>query len=836
MALNDGDLRDLFRRWREKPSLMVRQLFGVEPDAWQADVLDAFPTHQRIAMPSAKGPGKAGRKDEMIPTCYGDMRFGDLVVGDYVFGVDGRPTRVTAVHDRGVRPVFRVSFDDGSSTIVCGEHLWRVRGATQRRKLGQPWVTIDTNEIVRRGVRVKNGRWAGRQWEIPRHGPLFLPPRVLPLDPYFVGVWLGDGVKGQPAYCKPYVEVEHELNRRGYATSRGADGKAVRIQGSTKAFRRLEGHELGSHERFIPEEYRWASIDQREDLLRGLMDTDGCIGDDSHMEYDTTSERLANDVVWLVRSLGGVAFVKSGIKEGWYVGPDGGRVDCRDCYRVTVRTTFNPFLVPHKAARWKNPLVNASSERYLKRYIDAIEPAGVADTMCIEVADPEHLYLTNDFIVTHNTALLAWIGLHYMLCYPNCKCAAVSISGDNLRMGLWAELAKWIRIGGPLFESKFEWTTTAVFAKENPREWGIWARTWPQSGSTSDQANTLAGIHADHTLFLIDESGSMSDAVMVSADAALANANEGSGRTAHIVQAGNPTQLSGPLYRAWRNENKLWYVKQVTGDPDDPKRSPRIDIKWARDQIAEHGRDNIWVKTNVFGEFPQEAINSLISLDEVRASMRRYYRDYQIGPTPRILGVDVALYGDDSSVIASRQGIQAFPFQTYRNMNGPQGASQVIRRWNDFNADACFIDSTGGFGSSWIDQLKLLGRTPIGVHFAQKSANRLKYENKRAEMYQLMADWIRAGGALPLDEELVQDLASTTYTVDNGPMKIEPKALIKKKQNGRSPDKADALALTFAEPVTAQAPLGRNRHTFSWEPFGEVDRRVSAEYDPYGGS
>ena len=106
-----------------------------------------------------------------------------------------------------------------------------------------------------------------------------------------------------------------------------------------------------------------------------------------------------------------------------------------------------------------------------------------------------------------------------------------------------------------------------------------------------------------------------SDAIMVAAEAALSSCVEG-----HIIQAGNPTQTSGPLYRAWRNENNLWLVVPVTGDPDNPKRSPRISVEWARQQIAEYGIDNLWVRTNVFGEFPQTAFNSLIGADEVRAA------------------------------------------------------------------------------------------------------------------------------------------------------------------------------------------------------------------------
>lgn len=430
------------------------------------------------------------------------------------------------------------------------------------------------------------------------------------------------------------------------------------------------------------------------------------------------------------------------------------------------------------------------------------------------------------------SCLLAWIGWNFLLTRPTPKCAATSISGDNLRDNFWTEMAKW-QSKSPFLTHMFEWTSKRIFAKENPEQWWMSARTWPQNGDATQQADTLAGLHADYILFLIDEAGGMTDAILASAEAALSSCIEG-----HILIAGNPTQLSGPLYRAWRNEQGLWHVVEITGDPDNPKRSPRISVQWANEMIATYGREHPYVLVNVFGRFPPASFNALIGPDEVRAAMTRYYRDYQIGQAPRIMGVDVARYGDDSSVLAQRHGIQAFPFQTFRNLSGPQGAGIVARRWAEWNADAVFIDDTGGFGSSWIDHLGLLGRRPIGIHFNGKAYDKARYENKRAEMYLSMVEWIRAGGALPEDADLLQDLTNTTYSAPKGALIIEPKALVKAKQSGRSPDKADALALTWAEPVVAGASRGAPaRHSFEYDPYAMDTAQASGYggYDPYGG-
>lgn len=434
------------------------------------------------------------------------------------------------------------------------------------------------------------------------------------------------------------------------------------------------------------------------------------------------------------------------------------------------------------------------------------------------------------------TCVLAWLIWNFLLTRPMPKIAATSINGDNLKDNLWAELALWLS-KSPLLQSLFEWTTTRVMSKQHPETWWASARTWPKSGDASSQANTLAGLHADYIMFLLDESGGIPDAVLVSAEAALSSCKEG-----HIVQAGNPTHLTGPLYRASKDRRDVlkadgtpgrWLFVEITGDPDDPKRSPRVSIEWAREQIKEYGRDNPWVLVNVFGKFPPSSINALIGEDEVRAAMARYYRPHQIGYVPKIMGIDVARQGDDSSVIAFRHGPQMFPLKRYRNVpDGVTGASIANRHWNEFDADACFVDATGGLGFTWIDQLNVLGKAAIPVQFSSKPSVSDRYVNKRAEMYFLFVEWIKAGGALPSEEteggrELLKALINTTYTFKNDRMILEEKDAIKAKI-GFSPDEADAGALTFAEPVSvkprsARVTTNRSAVGASYNPFAALD-------------
>jgi phage terminase large subunit len=433
------------------------------------------------------------------------------------------------------------------------------------------------------------------------------------------------------------------------------------------------------------------------------------------------------------------------------------------------------------------------------------------------------------------TFVLASIGWNYLLTRPHPKIAATSISKDNLSDGLWTEMAK-LQQCSPLLMDQFQWTKTRIFAKAFPETWFMSARAFSQSADANSQANTLAGFHADYVLFLVDESGSLPRAVMVTAEAALAGCIE-----AHVIQAGNPTSLEGALHHAATAARRLWHITEVTGDPDDPKRSPRVPLQYAREQIEQYGRENPWIIVNIFGRFPPSSLNALIGPDDVAAAMKRYYREHEIGNAPRIIGIDVAREGDDASVIFKRQGIQCFPLIKKRNIDSTQGAGLTSRTMNEWAADAAFIDNTGGFGAGWIDQLRLLGKAPIGVQFAGQAHDPTRYYNKRAEMYFDAVEWIKRGGALPESPELLAALTQTTYTHKGDRLLLEDKAQIKIKL-GYSPDEADAFVLTFAEPIAARAshrPAPTQEAVYN--PFRDLDRIVaksyaaSGDYDPFRG-
>jgi len=197
-----------------------------------------------------------------------------------------------------------------------------------------------------------------------------------------------------------------------------------------------------------------------------------------------------------------------------------------------------------------------------------------------------------------------------------------------------------------------------------------------------------------------------------------------------------------------------------------------------------------------------------------------------------VLGVDVARFGDDASVIFPRQGLVALPPVKLRHVDGLQGAGAVARQAQDWGADAVFVDDTGGWGASWIDNLRRLGHQPIGIGFSSRP-NDPRYENKRTEMYFNTVEWIKAGGALPEVPELIAALSQTTYSFRGDRLLLEPKEQVKARL-GYSPDEADALALTFAQPV-ADREVFADR-TMQWDAMRQRRKQQNfciTEYDPF---
>lgn len=401
------------------------------------------------------------------------------------------------------------------------------------------------------------------------------------------------------------------------------------------------------------------------------------------------------------------------------------------------------------------------------------------------------------------SAFLAWVMWWFLVCYSMAKIVACSITAENLADNLWAELAKWQK-QSRLLLAAFEWTQDRVYERHHPEQWFMSARSFKPSASPDQQANTLAGTHADNAMAVLDESGGIPPGVMAAADAILANADESEGRVGLVLQAGNPTEVTGCLYEAAVRHRALWWVKEISGDPDDPKRAKRVSIQWAREQLEKYGRNHPFYMVNVLGQFPPGAANSLISLHDVVAAKARKIAAESYYYEPVVLGVDVARFGRDETSIAKRKGPLVYPFQCYRNIDLMATTGHVARILNDEKPDACFIDETG-LGAGVVDRLLELGHHVIGINFAHQALEANRFLNRRAEMWWVMSEWTkRATVSLPDDPQLVSELPAPTFKYrSDGKLQLESKEDMVKR-GLQSPNRADALSLTFASPVATK--------------------------------
>lgn len=429
------------------------------------------------------------------------------------------------------------------------------------------------------------------------------------------------------------------------------------------------------------------------------------------------------------------------------------------------------------------------------------------------------------------TAVLAWAGWHRLACFAapkeHPKGLAVSITGDNLTRNLWAELARW-RNASPFLLKAFEWTGRKIFARDHPETWFLTATSWPKTADLETIGRTLSGLHSRFPFYLIDESGDIPPNLLRSAEQGLSSCEDGL-----IITAGNTTSQTGLLYEAattlrGKMEDGKYEVISITADPDDPKRTPRVDLKWAREQIEKYGRDNPWVMAYVLGQFPPGSINALLSIEEVEAAMKRPPKGGSFEWAIKRLGVDVARFGDDRTVHFPRQGLAAFQPEIMRHARGSAVsvdiANRTMRMMNELGAEEAFFDDTVGWAHGAVDVLRSAGRVVHAIRFDAPSANP-RYVNMRAQMWMEMADWIKGGGCMPQIAEMIPELTTPTYFFSGGKFQIEAKDQVKKRL-GRSPDLADALALTFALPDT---PARKDELLGG----GRRQQQKPQEYDPY---
>lgn len=373
------------------------------------------------------GTGKAQPINTIIPTPEGNKELGKIQVGDYVFDRTGNPTKVLGIYPQGLKEKYKVVLSDGRETICANDHLWSYY--TSRGKL----TSKTAQEMLDGGLK----NTSGFKYKIPTNRPVQYSTREYAVDPYLMGVFLGDGcctekfltlsseteeipnLIGEIINAKPVRNSEanyswtfkwnNETKTVNWISGQGAHRTVERKRPKTlDYFKKYQEYLIqNAYEKDIPPEYKYGDIEQRLALIQGLMDTDGSINStDNHrynMRFTSTSLKLVKSLQEILFSLGYSSTIHTDERKEKYTN--------NVCYNLSINIPNEEKYKFFRLKRKKDIALNAQEYKKKKDYnkisiVNIIPLKEMTEMVCIYVDNSEHLYLTNDYIVTHNTTLV----------------------------------------------------------------------------------------------------------------------------------------------------------------------------------------------------------------------------------------------------------------------------------------------------------------------------------------------------------------------------------------------------------------------------------------------
>ena len=762
-------------------------------------MLDAIAGGERlVAVRAPHGVGKLAPNSLILDTPKGPTRWGDLCIGNEVFGVDGKPTKITHVFPQGIQKIYRVTFDDGSSTLVGFDHLWKVDGPIDGPYSKHHWQILTTGEILSRGIKRQNTRdYQLRLWRVPLHGPAEFNSHEVPLDPYILGVWLGDGYGG--SFTTTDIEISKRINSRtryyygdgNKMASPGAEKYRDRRQGQQKLFELPKWNMpiyginkilkiLGlsgcrSWEKFIPDLYKYNDPKKRLHLLRGLADTDGYCNKFGTTQFSSSSEQLANDFLWLVRSLGGKGSIT--LKEKCGYRKKKKFIQCRPSWIVTYRLPdgISSFYLKRKRERE----LTKSQSRYSYRFIESIEPEGEEEAMCIKVENEDGLYLTNDFIPTHNTSLCA-MAAHWFLTtrYMSKVIVVAPTFGKQVKDQTFSEIHAWQRKS--LLREIYAMTQTRMSIRGAEE-------VWFAQGVASDEADKIEGFHAPGGLmYVMDEAKGVAKGIWDAIRGAITGEED-------ILLAVSTPPLApiGEFVRVFTELRTTW--KTFAFGP-----TPRQSKQWRKAREKEWPKSSPEYISKVLGEIPKSSTDrTIVPLGLIEESMARKVTDEDLRGITR-LGLDIARYGSDLTVLARLHGKVILPLETFSKQDTAITTALTIEILPLY--DTLQIDEIG-VGGGVVDALShhpALKQKLVPVKNNAESPKPESYHDLGTYLWFAFVKWLEDGGILPNDDELASELATREFEWYYWHGRLSRKLVSKRdtaKHRQRSPDRADAVIL-----------------------------------------
>ena len=379
------------------------------------------------------------------------------------------------------------------------------------------------------------------------------------------------------------------------------------------------------------------------------------------------------------------------------------------------------------------------------------------------------------------SALVSWLVIWFMSTRPDCQVVVTANTATQLTTKTWREVAKWHRHA--INAHWFKWMATRFYAVAAPSTWFASAIPWSENNPEA-----FAGTHEAEVLIIFDEASKIADIIWETASGALTTSG------AIWVCFGNPTRNTGRFRECFGKQRHRWVTRQV-----DSRTAKMANTAQLQQWVDDYGEDSDYVRVRVRGLFPRVGDVQLIGSDAVEAAMARDLPPAVFAHFPKMLGVDVARFGDDMSVIYRRQGPMLWAPKAFNRVDTMAFAAHVFDEAREFGSNLVFVDGVG-VGGGVVDRLRELGLDVIDVQSGEAATDNKRFKNRRMELWWRMKEWLDGDVSIPAGgNELRDDLVAPEYGFDAS-LRMTLESVDSLKGRGlSSPDYASALAMTFAD-------------------------------------
>lgn len=808
-----------------------------KPDKYQLEMLEDVVEHRRVCARAPHGAGKDLDVATPIPTPSGWTTMGDVKAGDFILNEDGKPTEVIYAEEPKLRDAYEVSFSDGTSIIAGAGHLWTAIDVYNRPRTGRPeqahipvsdwrdfWdyaKTLETHEMAEK-VTTRGGQL---RWRIPTSRPLDLPDAELPIEPYLLGAWLGDGTSSDgniTCHKDDIGELKTRIESFGWDTK---IHKYKKTAYTLKIYKlRVALRELGVlNNKHIPMIYLRASAKQRRELLAGLMDTDGYRSRNAD-GVTFCNERLANDTVALIRTFGLVARVNENdaVLYGKVVGTR---------WRINARFDECLFYLNRKRDGWVPRGSQAS--RHTQRTITSIEPVGKRLTKCISVDSPRKLFLAGEAMIpTHNSTLMSWAILWFALTRDGMdgdwKIPTTASVWRQLIKYLWPEVHKWS------YRLKWDIIGRRPFNGDELMARSIRLDHGEAFAVASSTPELIEGAHANHILYIFDEAKKIPSGTWDSVEGAFSTGN------AYWLACSTPGEQKGRFFQIHSRSPGFedWKAYHVTLEQF--LETGRVNKKWVEDRKRQWGEESTVYQNRVLGNFASDNTMGVVPLPWVEDAINRWY-DWQDNGGNGIvtsIGVDVSggKTGADKNTIAiCYDSCRIGEIIHFMPKNPDIATSEIIEfiapLLDRFPTAVLVVDSIG-VGAGVVHGIRNMGYNAISFVSNAKVNVRdqtglIEFYNWRSAAWWLAREMLDPSNnfevCLPPDDaqtHLTGDLTVPHYQRRaNGKLWVESKEVLRRTDRlGRSPDDADAVIYAMCGPTLHELTMTDEVTTVTYQP------------------